>query len=61
MNAFASLDENTRKILTDTTKVCLSQGMEVHTVKGEFYNFKITTPYDLEVATHVLAWIESIL
>ncbi len=61
MAAFASLDENTRKILTDTTKVCLSQGMEIHTVKGEFYNFKITTPYDLEVATHVLAWIESIL
>lgn len=60
MDAFASLDENTRKLLTETTKVCLSQGIKVHTVKGEFYNFKITTPYDLEVANHVLAWIESI-
>ncbi len=60
LNAFNSLDADTRKILTDTTKVCFVNGIEVHTVRGEFYNFKITTPYDLEVANHVLAWIESI-
>ncbi|WP_231122087.1 MULTISPECIES: 2-C-methyl-D-erythritol 4-phosphate cytidylyltransferase [Lactiplantibacillus] len=37
--------------LSDSCKICLLAGEEVTMVRGENYNFKITTPYDLRVAS----------
>lgn len=52
--AFESLDENTRKLMTETTKACFACGIPIHLVRGEYFNFKITTPYDMQVANTVL-------
>ena len=57
LRAFAQLDAETRKQLTETTMVCFKSGMPIHIVHGEFFNFKITTPYDLEVASHILDFV----
>ncbi len=59
MRAFETLDPETRKTLTETTKVCFAQDIPIHIVTGEFYNFKITTPYDMQLAEAVLAYLES--
>ncbi|MBQ4243865.1 MAG: 2-C-methyl-D-erythritol 4-phosphate cytidylyltransferase [Clostridia bacterium] len=32
--------------------------MPIHIVTGEFFNFKITTPYDLQLAESVLKYKE---
>ena len=58
LHAFETLDPETRKQLTETTMVCFKSGMPIHIVRGEFFNFKITTPYDLEVASHILDFVE---
>ena len=58
LRAFDSLDAETRKALTETTMVCFKSGMPIHIVHGEFFNFKITTPYDLQVANHILDFVE---
>lgn len=58
LNAFSSLDANTRTKLTETTKVCFVQNIPIHIVKGEFFNFKITTPYDMQIAESVLKYLE---
>jgi len=60
IDAFNTLDAETRAKLTETTKVCFVQGIPIHIVKGEFYNFKITTPYDLQLANFVLEYIKSL-
>lgn len=59
MNAFETLDPETRKTLTETTRVCFAQDIPIHIVTGEFYNFKITTPYDMQLAEAVLAYLET--
>ena len=59
MNAFETLDPETRKTLTETTKACFVQDIPIHIVTGEFYNFKITTPYDMQLAEAVLAYLEA--
>lgn len=56
--AFEALDDEERKQLTETTKVCFLKGIDIHMVRGEFYNFKITTPYDLRVAESIVAFVE---
>lgn len=58
LNAFKSLDSKTRTSLTETTKVCFVQNIPIHVVAGEFYNFKITTPYDMQLAESVLKYLE---
>jgi len=58
LQAFASLDPAERRLLTDTTRVCFVKGISVHIVRGEFYNFKITTPYDWHVAQTILDWLK---
>lgn len=58
LRAFDNLDAETRKALTETTMVCYKSGMPIHIVRGEFFNFKITTPYDLQVASHILDFVE---
>ncbi|MFS1514975.1 2-C-methyl-D-erythritol 4-phosphate cytidylyltransferase [Bacillus sp. SCS-151] len=40
--------------LTDACKICSLYGEDVKIVKGEVFNIKITTPYDLKVANAIL-------
>ncbi len=60
MNAFATLDKEERKQLTETTKVCFLKDIAIHIVNGEYYNFKITTPYDLYVANSIVGFIDKL-
>lgn len=50
MNLFAKLNAEEKKILTDACKALVIKGDKVYLVRGEVYNIKITTPYDLKVA-----------
>ena len=50
MSLFASLTEEEKGILTDACKALVIKGNDVHLVKGEVYNIKITTQYDLKIA-----------
>ena len=54
LGAFASLTPEERKQLTETTKVCFLKNVSIHIVRGEFFNFKITTPYDWHIAQNIL-------
>jgi len=58
LEAFASLTPEERKQLTETTKVCFMKNISIHIVRGEFFNFKITTPYDWRVAQNILDYLE---
>jgi len=58
LDAFASLSTEERKQLTETTKVCFLKNISVHIVRGEFFNFKITTPYDWHIAQSILDLLE---
>ncbi|MEY8752205.1 IspD/TarI family cytidylyltransferase [Alkalicoccobacillus gibsonii] len=53
-NAYESLSLEERDILSDAAKICLLRGHTVKLVKGEVYNIKITTPYDLKVAEAII-------
>ena len=57
LNAFESLTPEERKQLTETTKACFLKNISIHIVRGEFFNFKITTPYDWHVAQSILDWL----
>jgi len=50
MNLFASLTGEEKEILTDACKALVIKGHAVHLVRGEVYNIKITTQYDLKIA-----------
>lgn len=52
--AFASLTEEQKAVLTDACKVYITCGKPVHLVMGEYSNIKITTPHDIHVATSIL-------
>ena len=54
LEAFRGLAPAQRRQLTETTKVCFVQVIAVHIVQGEFFNFKITTPYDWRIAQNNL-------
>lgn len=58
INAFETLDPEIRAKLTETTKVCFVQDIPIHIVYGEYFNFKITTPYDMFLAESVLKYME---
>jgi len=47
---YESLTADEKEILTDACKVMLLKGVDVHMIKGEVSNIKITYPYDLKVA-----------
>jgi len=51
---FDSLTQEQKAVLTDACKICLLAGEKVKLVKGEYFNIKITTPYDLRVANATL-------
>lgn len=53
-NLINSLTEEESKILTDACKIFTLKDEEVHLVKGEVTNIKITYPYDLKLANTIL-------
>lgn len=54
MKLFDSLTEEEKQILTDACKALVLKGTNVYLVKGEVYNIKITTQYDLKVANGLI-------
>lgn len=52
--AFASLTDEQKAVLTDACKVYIFCGKPVHLVMGEYSNIKITTPHDIHVAMNIL-------
>ncbi|ELU1185800.1 2-C-methyl-D-erythritol 4-phosphate cytidylyltransferase [Listeria monocytogenes] len=53
-NHYQNLTPEKKQILTDACKICLLAGDDVKLVKGEIFNIKITTPYDLKVANAII-------
>ncbi|MBC2041719.1 2-C-methyl-D-erythritol 4-phosphate cytidylyltransferase [Listeria welshimeri] len=53
-NYYQNLTTEKKQILTDACKICLLAGDHVKLVKGEIFNIKITTPYDLKVANAII-------
>ncbi|MFP5105530.1 IspD/TarI family cytidylyltransferase [Neobacillus sp. C211] len=51
---YNALTEEQKMILTDACKICALAGEKVKIVKGELFNIKVTTPYDLKVANAIL-------
>ena len=51
---YNGLSEEEKEILTDAAKIFVIKGEDVHLVEGEVNNIKITYPYDLKVADHIL-------
>ena len=54
-----SLSEEETNILTDACKIFVLKGEDVHLVKGDITNIKITYPYDLKLANTILKENES--
>lgn len=52
--AFLSLSDEERKILTDACKIMVLNGIDVHIVMGDVSNTKITYPYDIRIAEAML-------
>lgn len=50
MSVYNDLTENEKSILTDACKMYAIKNKTVKLVKGELYNIKITTQYDLKLA-----------
>ena len=53
-DAYLSLSDKEKDILTDAAKILIIKGMEVRLVQGETFNIKITYPYDLRIARSLL-------
>lgn len=53
-DAYYSLSDEQKKVLTDACKIIVEQGENVYLVKGELFNIKVTTPYDLKVANSII-------
>lgn len=51
---YNSLSNEEKEILTDACKIFSMKGEKVRLVKGEIFNIKITTPYDLNVANSII-------
>ncbi|WP_148630580.1 2-C-methyl-D-erythritol 4-phosphate cytidylyltransferase [Bacillus sp. E214] len=51
---YNSLTDEQKRILTDACKICALKGEKVKIVKGEVFNIKVTTPYDLKVANAII-------
>lgn len=51
---YNSLSQDEKEILTDACKIFAIKGEKVKLVRGESYNIKVTTPYDLNVANSIL-------
>ena len=55
---FNSLTDEEKNILTDACKALVIKGKDVHLVRGEVSNIKITTQYDLKVAKGLVEGIQ---
>lgn len=53
-DAYDSLSDEEKDILTDAAKILVMKGKEVRLVQGETFNIKITYPYDLKIARSLL-------
>ncbi|MER2108114.1 MAG: 2-C-methyl-D-erythritol 4-phosphate cytidylyltransferase [Solibacillus sp.] len=51
---YESLTDNEKEILTDACKIFMLKGSKVRIVRGENFNIKVTTPFDLTVANAIL-------
>ena len=51
---YQALSDDEKEILTDAAKIFVMKGKKVGIVKGEMFNIKVTTPYDLNVANSIL-------
>jgi D-ribitol-5-phosphate cytidylyltransferase len=51
---YNKLTNEQKEILTDACKICSLFGEKVKIVRGEVFNIKVTTPYDLKVANAIL-------
>lgn len=51
---YNELTEDEKEILTDACKIFSMKGEKVKLVKGEIFNIKVTTPYDLNVANSII-------
>lgn len=54
INVYSTLTEEEKDILTDACKMFVIKNKEVKIINGESYNIKITTPYDLKMASLML-------
>lgn len=53
-DAYMSLSDSEKEILTDAAKIMVIKGTQVKLVSGETFNIKITYPYDLKIARSLL-------
>lgn len=51
---YGKLTEDEKEILTDACKIFAMKGEKVKLLRGEIFNIKVTTPYDLKVANAIL-------
>ncbi|MCR2821421.1 IspD/TarI family cytidylyltransferase [Lederbergia panacisoli] len=54
VNHYSSLNDKEKSILTDACKILSIKGEKVKLVRGEVFNIKVTTPYDLKVANAII-------
>jgi|SRR5690606_2909749 len=51
---YSKLTDDEKQILTDACKIFTIKGEKVKLLRGEIFNIKVTTPYDLNVANSIL-------
>lgn len=54
-NDFNALSDEQKKVLTDACRIFVLSGRKVKMVKGDAYNMKITTPFDLKLAESIVS------
>ncbi|CAM4002309.1 2-C-methyl-D-erythritol 4-phosphate cytidylyltransferase [Staphylococcus schweitzeri] len=52
--SYEALSDAQKEILSDACKIIVESGHAVKLVRGELYNIKVTTPYDLKVANAII-------
>lgn len=53
-DCYNDLSDDRKQVLTDACKILVEAQRPVKLVRGELYNIKITTPYDLKVANAII-------
>ncbi|MBN4916954.1 2-C-methyl-D-erythritol 4-phosphate cytidylyltransferase, partial [Staphylococcus sp. EG-SA-23] len=53
-DSYRALSSAQKEILSDACKIIVETNKPVRLVKGELYNIKVTTPYDLKVANAII-------
>ena len=60
MSLYNSLSPEEKEILTDAAKIFVVKGERVKLVKGEVFNNKVTTPYDLKIANALIKGVKNV-